>query len=489
MRGYLNNNTRNPVDPYTTTMMADTKALVTATEQGTTATSHPFAMMHTMGAHVGFRDSTKRSTLGPHTDNTRTLPEEIMFCDSLLANTPDGSYQSVLQKVRYLEECTRTLYLFDLGTGRYTLLDIETYIRWLKWLLSHWLTSEDIDKFNDKQGGKFNWDLEWVSPEAFEAFRIYDGSDKLIVLREPPLELVEGFVEGVSQWVHIQFIGVHTGPIAVPRKKWSKKRKAGNDEAPAFFRISIYATEPAPDRGYMSDIRNHAGSKGTRNAPHPGEFMATLNRFRGELHSQMLNFWDRVHEMRAWLEKNTPRLLQTYRNGEGWPLLCMDGKSHVKYLEGVLLTLAAQPSTGAMLGVLFHAPSFEVDRDYDPKKTERERASYYERMKSNSPQVEEAAPVVSSCTKLDTQEARLADEVVNVSIQRLHYYCTHTSHESLPCPSTVEQLYSEPYKKYRKGVHHEKKQINLGDCSKAICNNGFGIMGQVHVFPNEPSLL
>lgn len=439
-----------------------------------------------MGCHFGVRPSKTASTLSYHTDMTNRPSDTLNQWKEAFVNggfTSDA-LQSAIHLVTYASEITEVPVVkitSETGEVHYEYVRIDRAIRWYKWLTSE-LSDEERALFETHVGSKFDWPKEWVSEERFLQFANYDKTpNEIIVIRSPPPELIEcaipgeEWVEGKKQWVLLQFTSVHRGPHGT---------KAPEGET--LMRITVYTTEPDEEGCYTSDRRNTKGSKGLRSKPAPGQFTQRMSDFAEEVGAEIQSSWGKPADMLAWFNANTGRLLAKYTNGEvdrkgkGYPLQCMGGMSHDKYLLAFILIMKHLPTTNAMLAHLYHAPTFEVEQNYTPGEYNAKRTKLLD-AQPKPPRVN----YLSVCRTLGKDEAEMAHQMVKVGMKRLHYCLKESSGQPhLPMPESVEKLYSGPYKRYRKGPHWDVDKINLPHCSMVLTDSGFGLFGNVHMRPD-----
>merc|ERR1711959_765391 len=253
-----------------------------------------FTNFRTLGAHRG-GTWTVGSGIETHSDHSlpiQQLSEQLP--SGAQAALLNAHYQHADYKVTRLSQCTRTLYVQDVETGKHSELQLPLYKDWLKWLNSdprvtkaqaaleeaeekllelkrdtdketvnqanealkqakevlRIAKASGIDKLNTilVKGGKRNWFAWCLSPETFEEFRLEHGANhpedlrKRIVLRTPPEDMYPAFKGG---WVNMRWLkgSPHAGYSVV-------KRKRGDDPE---FRTTFFATEPTVDGRYDSD--------------------------------------------------------------------------------------------------------------------------------------------------------------------------------------------------------------------------------------------
>jgi len=111
----------------------------------------------------------------PHTDESSSTPS-------------NAKYQRAWQAVASLAHCTRTLWVFNLITGKHQHLCYDHYKAWWAWMVATGrFTKEFVDKLSC--GGKVDWPPGLVDHATFEAFRLAGSEDHRnlrIVLRSPP---------------------------------------------------------------------------------------------------------------------------------------------------------------------------------------------------------------------------------------------------------------------------------------------------------------
>lgn len=305
--------------------------------------------------HIGF-SAAKTTGVALHSDESSSVPQF-------------QHYQQCIQIVEDLAHCTRTLWVYNLNTGRHGHLCTEHYRCWWQWMRETGLMSPDfIAKL--EQGGKIDWPEALLDEAQFDKFR-EAGPQKYnhlrLTIRSPPPELCEGFIENNGmQAVVVRFLArsPHAGPLGV---KYSKA-----------YRHILFETEPDVDGCYISDRKT---GKAKRDPIAPGEFERRLQDLRLEVHkllatTQALSCDDIKEVQRRLMDKipqfetNFTTAKQAARGKKGHgvtqPLVMMGGSSHRNFVVRFLRMVFTQPTVDAMRATLWGEAVREVGPLYEP---------------------------------------------------------------------------------------------------------------------------
>jgi hypothetical protein len=407
----------------------------------------------TYGQHFG-GSKTVGLGIGPHSDHAAPLAEMVAALST--GDAPPLQYQVAHYHVSDLSQCTQTLYVLDLKIGRHEELSISLYRAWLEWLA--WQDgAADLDRVL-AQGGKQEWP-GWAL-ESFEPFRLEHGArhpaegNKLIVLRTPPPDM---FPEFESGWVTMRWLqgSLHAG-FNVPKR--------GRGE-PDRYRTVMFYTEADSSGRYMSDVK----------ARHQRPFIELFDKLRWELDAVIRNT-ESASAAAAELKALTPELERRY------PLTCMDGPSHARFVGRVVLVVRSQPSREQMLATLWHTGALEMNLSQDLRELVARREELTRRA---ADQMGSLRYTTVSSTDADTSDVmgRVLAATHALQMTRLHNYLDATSEETFQPAEDLATLYSPQRKEFRKGPHRGRG--NISDSCWRCTEAGFGIFGAIFVFPHD----
>lgn len=405
-----------------------------------------------MGAHSG-SSIWGKNLVGLHTDLSVPVSEYLnrLACQSGFR----ACFQTAWHQVYALDQCTRTLWVVR-PDGVHEQLSLTLYIQYFEWLAPQ-LQQREPELC--KRSGKINWP-EWVTSAAtLMDFQTYcathhpESAHLTLVLRSPPAELVPGFVEGVSNWVCQHWLeqSFHAGPAPPSPSRRREVLRALGLGSTDIYRKTIFATNPDSRGLYTSDTSGHP------------DFLAQQWELQVEVNQMLLELDDSVSidVIRSHLLEVVPLLESKY------PIRCMDGASHNKYVRRCIMVVAAQPSVDQMRATLWHEPVLGVPRDFDPVEAARAR---------------DAAPVQPACGSAATcivADAGMVGKLELLEI-RLHHYLTCYSKLDFPCTHEAHVFFSKERIEWRKGPWAGRR-VNIPDCCFRVTNAGFGIQGAIFV--------
>ena len=408
----------------------------------------------TYGQHFG-GSKTVGLGIGPHSDHAAPLAEMVAALST--GDAPPLQYQVAHYHVSDLSQCTQTLYVLDMETNQHEELSIPLYRAWLEWLARQ-DGAADLNRVL-ALGGKQEWP-GWAL-ETFEPFRLYHRAhypaegNKLIVLRTPPPDM---FPEFESGWVTMRWLqgSLHAG-FNVP------KRGRGESDR---YRTVMFYTEADSSGRYISDVR----------ARHPPQsFISMFDKLRWEL-DEVIRKSESPSDAAAKLKDLTPRLEHRY------PLTCMAGPSHARFVGRVILVVRSQPSREQMLATLWHTGALEMDLSQDPRELVARREQLTRRA---ADQMGSLRYTTVSSTDADTSDVmgRVLAATHALQMTRLHNYLDATSKETFQPAKDLGELYDPKRKEFRKGPHRGRG--NISDSCWRCTEPGFGIFGAIFVFPHD----
>jgi hypothetical protein len=423
----------------------------------------------TYGQHFGGSE-TVGTGIGPHSDHSCPIPELIAQLED--GDAPAAQYQVAHYRVDGLDQCTQTLYVFNLETNAHEELTIAHYVAWLRWLEGH----RDVDELNEmlQLGGKQEWP-QWTL-DSFEDFRLADGpawqTARRIVLRTPPNDLHPGFSGG---WVTMRWLqgSLHAGFKV-------RKRRRGD---PHRFRTVIFYTEPDISGHFISDKPKKVKPKKLKEGERPKppvwptgpSFQEQYDQLRWEVDA-VVRSEPSVEDVRAQLEVRTPEWTRRYR------LTCMDGPSHTNFLRRVVLVVTSQPTREQMLATLWHTGRLDMDLGQDPRELVVRRQRLIERAEGYMGRIRYTT-VSSTDAHESTVMGRVLQATHQLQMTRLHHYLSVTSGLDFQPADNFATLYAPQRKQFRKGPH--RGDGNISDSCWRCTEAGFGIFGAIFVFPHD----